>query len=77
MQELMNLVYAIKAGDTGEKITASMRRLARALVDRGAEAVIVGCTEIPLVLEDADVDVPLLLSTDILAQRTVQLALSE
>lgn len=77
MQELMQSVYAIKAGDTGEAIAASLRRLAMALVDRGADAVIVGCTEIPLVLSKKDLDVPLLSSTDILAERTVQLALSE
>lgn len=77
MKELMHSVFAIKAGDTGEAITASLRKLANALVDRGADAVIVGCTEIPLVLSEADIDVPLLSSTDILAERTVQLALSE
>mgnify|MGYP001814385654 CR=1 FL=1 len=77
LQELMQSVYAIKAGDTGEAVAASLRKLANALVDRGANAVIVGCTEIPLVLSKEDLDVPLLSSTDILAERTVQLALSE
>jgi aspartate racemase len=77
LQELMQSVYAIKAGDTGEAVAAPLRKLANALVDRGANAVIVGCTEIPLVLSKEDLDVPLLSSTDILAERTVQLALSE
>ena len=77
LQELMQSVYAIKSGDTGEAVAASLRKLANALVDRGANAVIVGCTEIPLVLSKEDLDVPLLSSTDILAERTVQLALSE
>jgi aspartate racemase len=77
LRELMQRVYAIKAGDTGKAVSASLCKLANALVDRGAEAVIVGCTEIPLVLGSADIDVPLLSSTDILAERTVNLALSE
>jgi aspartate racemase len=77
MQELMQSVFAIKGGDTSDAVAASLRKLANALADRGAEAVIVGCTEIPLVLGQEDLDVPLLASTDILAERTVQIASSE
>ena len=61
----------------GEQVATVMRSLAQALVDRGAGAVIAGCTEIPLVLDESQLDVPLLSSTDILAQKTVQLATSE
>jgi aspartate racemase len=75
--ELMNLIHAIKAGDTSAAIADTMRALARALVNQGADAVIAGCTEIPLVLEDSMLDVPLISSTDVLAQKTVQLAKSE
>ena len=77
LDELMQAVYAIKAGDTGQGVADVMRRLAIALVDKGAEAVIAGCTEIPLVLDESQLDVPLLSSTDILAEKTVRLALSE
>lgn len=73
--ECMRLIRAIKAGDAGERIREEMLALARTLVDRGVGSIILGCTEIPLVLED-DVDrVPLLSSTDLLAQRTVDYAL--
>jgi aspartate racemase len=71
------LIQRIKVGDQGEDVSASMRLLARALVDRGAEAIIVGCTEIPLVLTESMLDVPLISSTDLLAQETVLLALGE
>lgn len=77
MQQLMRTVYAIKAGDTGPDVAKSMCRLANALVEAGAGAVIAGCTEIPLVLDETMLDVPLLASTDILAARTVQLATEE
>ena len=40
----------------------------------GARAIIAGCTEIPLVLKDEMVNVPLVSSTDALALRTVRLA---
>jgi aspartate racemase len=46
------------------------------LIDRGAQAVIAGCTEVPLVLDETMLSVPLISSTDVLAQETVRLALS-
>ena len=51
--------------------------VAEALVARGAGAVIAGCTEIPLVLDQDAVSVPLISSTDALAEITVQLATGE
>lgn len=71
----MRLIRAIKAGDRSLRVAAEMSSLAWSLVDRGAEAVIVGCTEIPLVLSDDALEVPLISSTDVLAEKTVQIAL--
>lgn len=77
LEQLMILVNGIKAGNKGSDVSASMRNLAQALVDRGAAAIIAGCTEIPLVLDSSMLEVPLISSTDVLAQRTVQFAQSE
>ena len=77
MHELMKAVHAIKAGQANPATGTVLLSLAQALVERGAGAIIAGCTEIPLALEQSMLEVPLLSSTDILAQRTVQLALSE
>ena len=77
MQELMGLIYAIKAGDTSAAIADTMRALAEELVSQGAQAIVAGCTEIPLVLDDSMLDVPLISSTDVLAEKTVQLAVQE
>jgi aspartate racemase len=77
MLELMSAVNAIKAGKADAATGAALLALAQALIERGAGAIIAGCTEIPLALEQSMIEVPLLSSTDILAQRTVQLALSE
>ena len=77
MQKLMQAIYAIKAGNADDSTGKTMQSLAEALVARGAGAVIAGCTEIPLALEQSMLEVPLLSSTDILAQKTVRLALSE
>ena len=64
----------IKAGDAGADIGAQMQELAASQVDSGAEAIIVGCTEIPLVLTQANCIVPLLSSTDLLVEKTIELA---
>jgi len=77
LEQLMTLINGIKAGDKGGDVSASMRKLAQALVDRGAAAIIAGCTEIPLVLDNSMLEVPLISSTDVLAQKTVQFAQSE
>ncbi len=45
------------------------------LIQRGAEGVILGCTEIPMLISDKDVDVPLFNTTKIHAEKAVQLAL--
>ncbi|MEO1247944.1 MAG: amino acid racemase [Pseudomonadota bacterium] len=74
LAELGSLIAAIKTGEHGADLAARMRALAERLMQRGAEAIIVGCTEIPIVLKDTDVRVPLLSSTDILAEHTVALA---
>ena len=73
-RELMTLVKAIKAGKQTEQTGRAMADLAEALASRGAGAIIAGCTEIPLVLGADAVTVPLISSTDALAEITVQLA---
>jgi aspartate racemase len=74
LSQLMNLIYGIKGGDQGAAVAQAMAALAHALESRGAQAIIAGCTEIPLVLDDSMLSVPLISSTDELARRTVELA---
>jgi len=53
----------------------SYRRIIGRLVERGAEAIILGCTEIGLLVGERDATVPLFDTTAIHAQRAVELAL--
>ena len=48
----MTLLYRIKAGD--KDVKGDMLELANSLITQGAEAIIAGCTEVPLVLFEAD-----------------------
>lgn len=70
----MAVLKRIKAGEVGDATKSDMLRVARALLDAGAEAIIAGCTEVPLVLDQADLEEPLLNSTDCLVEATITAA---
>ena len=67
----MTLLYRIKAGDKSSEVCRVMRALTDSLVARGAQVIVAGCTEVPLVLTADALPCPLVNSTDVLAQRTV------
>lgn len=67
----MDCVYAVKRGDSGRDQRAFMRGLGEGLIASGAEAVIAGCTEVPLVLNAADLTVRLVDSVEVLAAACV------
>ncbi len=71
-EAFMARVYGVKAGDMGEAARTRMAQLAAALVARGAEVVIAGCTEVPLLLSAAEVTVPLVDSAEVLAGACVR-----
>jgi aspartate racemase len=73
--EFMALLARIKAGDLGPEVRAGMAGLAQTLAAEGAEAVIAGCTEVPLVLSAKDIRLPLIDAGDLLAHRCVAVCL--
>jgi aspartate racemase len=71
-EAFMACIYAVKRGDVGPERRAEMRRLAKTLNTAGADAVIAGCTEVPLLLDASDVPVPLVDSAEVLARACVE-----
>ena len=71
----MNILYRIKAGD--KNVRDDMKTLAEHLINQGAQTIIAGCTEVPLILQQDDISVPLINSTDVLVARTVTYATGE
>ena len=71
----MTVVFGVKAGDTGAGQRAAMHELAAALVAAGAQGIIGGCTEVPLLLDAGDVAVPLTDSAEVLARACVETCL--
>ena len=70
-EAFMGLVYGVKRGDVGEAARAGMLRLAGVLAAAGAQALIAGCTEVPLLLRAEDAPVPLTDSAEVLARACV------
>jgi aspartate racemase len=70
----MQALYRIKAGHLGTDEAGVILACARAAEASGAEVVVAGCTEVPLLLSGADLTVPLIDATQALAERTVAYA---
>jgi aspartate racemase len=63
-------------GIVRDESRASYQRIIQALVDRGAQGVILGCTEIELLITPADVDVPVFPTTRLHVEAAVAAALA-
>ena len=75
-ERFMATLYCIKQRDTGPEVRSAMRSLANDLIGQGAETIIAGCTEVPLVLNANDIDAPFVNSTDCLAKAAIAAARS-
>jgi aspartate racemase len=74
---IMAAIYGrsgIKAIGPSENSKHLLIEASEMLIKRGAQAIIAGCTEIPLVLKEDDLSVPVIDPTSILAQATIQKA---
>lgn len=67
-------IHLVKAGTTGRDATDHVLVAARDLVARGAEALLAACTELPIILHQDDVTVPLVDPTAALARAAVAIA---
>jgi len=73
-EEVMKAIYAVKAGDLSKDVKDNILKIAQKLIDKRVEAIITGCTEIPLILKEGDISVPLIDPTQVLAKAAVQKA---
>ena len=71
----MDLLYKIKSGNTGREVRAEMAALTADLAAGGAETVIAGCTEVPLVFEAGPARLPFIDASEALARRCVAVCL--
>ena len=73
-EQCMQAIFAIKDGEEINPMRNRMIEVAEHIIDKGAETIIAGCTEIPLIINSSDIEVPLISSTEILAIRTIEFA---
>ncbi|SDZ10304.1 aspartate racemase [Proteiniborus ethanoligenes] len=71
---VMKVIYGeegVKAGNRSGKIKTYLSEIVHRLKERGAEAIISGCTEISIVLDQADIDIPLIDPLTLMAKKSV------
>ena len=73
-EKVIKVIYAVKAGNLSEEIKKNILKIAQKLIDKGAEAIIAGCTEIPLILKEGDVPAPIIDPTQVLAKIAIRKA---
>jgi len=74
-EQVMEAIFGkqgIKAGFTSGPAQKIIQDISEKLIRRGAEGVIAGCTEVPLVLKQEDLPVPLIEPLRIMALRSVK-----
>ena len=74
---VMSAIYGdsgIKAGCISSENKEKILNSSNEMIERGAEGIIAGCTEVPLVAEQNDIDVPFFDSLDILALAAIRIA---
>lgn len=71
---VMSAIRAVKASSVQPAVTARLVEAANELHERGADVILAACTEIPVVLQQRHLDVPLIDATDALARLAVATA---
>lgn len=72
--KVMEAIYGVKEGRTDMDLKKLVVHAGEHLADRGAQAVVAGCTEIPLILNDGDLSIPVIDSTLALVLQAVKIA---
>jgi aspartate racemase len=67
----MDALYRIKAGALGASERAAFLACAADVTRAGAEAIVAGCTEVPLLISPGDVSIPMIDATQALAEAAV------
>ena len=73
---VMELIFAFKYGEDVKQVRDRMIPIAESLIGRGAQALVMGCTEVPVILAGYQPPVPLIDPNQIIAEAAVRLAKS-
>jgi aspartate racemase len=77
-QQVNRIIFdELVVGRIEDKSRKIFRKIIQRLIDSGAQGIILGCTEIPLIVSPEDFDVPIFDTTYIHAEMAVEIALGE
>ena len=74
--QIMDIIYQVKAGHNLDNLKKKIIEIAETQIKRGVQGIITGCTELPLVLQNGDIKIPVIDPTLVLAQKTVKEAVT-
>ncbi len=69
---VMKAVFGIKAGSDKQTNEDLLAQAGNHIIKKGAELIVLGCTEIPLAFNPTRVDVPVVNATQVLARRAIE-----
>ena len=72
--KIMNIIYGIKAGNRLDLLKKDILKLAENQIAKNTQGIIAGCTEIPLILKNGEIDIPIIDPTLVLAQKAIERA---
>ena len=77
-EQIHRIIYdELVQGKIREKSRKKIKHIIDDLCSYGAQGVILGCTEIPLLISEADVDIPIFNTTGIHAEKAVECAIEK
>lgn len=73
-QIVTEVIMTQLAGKASSNETEKLKTIVQILKDKGAEAILIACTDLPLVITQEDTDIPLVNCTEIYANETARLS---
>jgi aspartate racemase len=72
--KIMEIIFQVKAEKELRNPRKQMIKIAENQIKKVAQGIIAGCTEIPIILKNGDIDIPIIDPTLILAEKVVEKA---
>lgn len=72
MEEVMRIIYRVKEGSYGDEDLRALRAVMASLIHRGAQAMVLGCTELPVLCKGHTFDVPVIDGNQELAEAAIR-----
>ena len=73
-EKVTKVIMNILAGKKLEKDKEELKQIIEKLKNNGAEAIVLGCTDIPILLQQEDIDIKVFDTVEVLAESTIKFA---